>query len=102
MHERIDPASILRRFVHLCGGKRARIAVIPSASQLAETGSRYVEIFEELGVRGARSFPFESRQDGAREEWIDGRQRIAADQNAVFGEFGFNRIVVANEIGAGS
>jgi cyanophycinase len=65
-----DPA-ILRRFADLCGGPKARIAVIPTASQLADTGDRYVSLFKELGVRGSRSFPFDTRADGAREDWLD-------------------------------
>lgn len=40
---------ILHRFWKLSGGDNARILIIPTASQLEDTGSRYVEIFERLG-----------------------------------------------------
>ena len=41
--------TILRRFWELSGGEKAKILIIPTASQLEDTGSRYVEIFEKLG-----------------------------------------------------
>lgn len=69
--EKFRDPQILRAFVDRCGGSSARIAVIPTASRLAETGPRYVELFEELGVRRATSLPFESRQDCARDDWLD-------------------------------
>ncbi len=65
-----DPA-ILRRFVQLAGGRDARIAIVPTASQLADAGERYEAIFRELGVRAARTLPIETRQDAEREEWVD-------------------------------
>ncbi|REJ82619.1 MAG: cyanophycinase [Acidobacteria bacterium] len=54
---------ILRRFVELCGGSKARLAIIPTASQLEETGPNYEQVFEAIGVREARSLPFEQRSD---------------------------------------
>lgn len=57
-----DPA-ILKRFAKLCGGRGARIAIIPTASQLRETGEKYVRVFEELGVRHATTLSFEERRD---------------------------------------
>lgn len=64
-----DPA-ILREFVERCGGKKARIAIIPTASRLEETGRKYVELFEELGVREATNLPFKTRQDCDRDDWL--------------------------------
>lgn len=62
---------ILRRFVDLCGGKRAKIAVIPTASEREDTGRRYEDVFRSLGARGVRIFDFEERADGERESWIE-------------------------------
>jgi cyanophycinase len=62
---------ILRRFVDLCGGRRARIAVVPTASERGDTGRRYEEVFKSLGVRGVRIFEFETRADGERSSWIE-------------------------------
>ncbi|TNE48473.1 MAG: cyanophycinase [Deltaproteobacteria bacterium] len=61
--EKEDNASILQRFVEECGGAEARIAVIPTASQLEDTGTRYVRIFERLGAGEARSLEYRDRSD---------------------------------------
>jgi cyanophycinase len=63
--EKEDDPRILQRFVDLCGGSRANIAVIPTASRLADTGTRYVRIFRELGAAEAHAVDFESREDCA-------------------------------------
>ena len=61
---------ILKRFVQLCGGRDARIAVIPTASKLADTGERYEELFDRLEVGQVDSLDFESRADGEREDFL--------------------------------
>lgn len=46
---------VLRRFVELAGGRRARIVVIAVASQYpAEVAASYVEVFTRLGVESVR------------------------------------------------
>ena len=57
--------SILSRFVKLCGGSKARIAIIPTASRLLETGPKYERIFKALGAKSAVSVDFETRKQGA-------------------------------------
>ena len=57
--------SILSRFVALCGGAKARIAIIPTASRLLETGPKYERIFKALGAKSAQSVDFEHRRDAA-------------------------------------
>lgn len=64
-----DPA-ILKRFVDLCGGPAARIAIIPTASRLVSTGPRYRRIFEGLGVAAAAVVPFFDREDCTQERWL--------------------------------
>lgn len=54
---------ILRRFVRLAGGAEARIAVVPTASRLGATGTRYCEQFRELGVVAADVVPIHGRPD---------------------------------------
>jgi len=66
---------ILRRFVRLCGGRDARIVIVPTASQLADTGARYEGIFRGIGVRAARALTLESRADAEREESLDRLER---------------------------
>lgn len=59
--EKAVDAAILSRFVRLCGGRDGRIAVIPTASQLSDTGTRYEKLFEKMGARRVRVLPFETR-----------------------------------------
>jgi len=54
---------ILTRFLELCGGRDADILVIPTASQLAETGGRYEDIFTELGAASVDVMDFDTRRD---------------------------------------
>jgi cyanophycinase len=56
---------ILSRFVELCGGAKARIAIIPTASKLLETGPKYERIFKSLGAKSAVSVDFEKRSDAS-------------------------------------
>lgn len=77
---KIRDRSILRRFVAICGGKKASIAVIPTASQLEETGPRYVEIFKDLGAAHSVSLPFQERRDGSRKDWL----QVLQDASGVF------------------
>ena len=52
--EKIGDVTILRRFAALCGGPACRIAIIPTASELSDTGARYEDAVPELGVDMAR------------------------------------------------
>ncbi|MFV1987796.1 MAG: cyanophycinase [Gemmatimonadota bacterium] len=64
-----DPA-ILERFVEVCGGRDARIAIIPTASSLPDTGARYERVFHGLGVSLTRVLPFETRADCDDPRWL--------------------------------
>ena len=57
-----DP-HILQRFVGLAGGDAADIVVIPTASQLNETGPRYQKLFSELGASAVEVMDFDTRRD---------------------------------------
>jgi cyanophycinase len=73
--EKVRDPAILRRFAELCGGGRARIAIIPTASKLRRTGRRYEEIFRDLGAASARALPFETRADCSRADWLAALER---------------------------
>jgi len=60
--DKVRDAEILRRFVRLCGGQDGRIAVIPTASQLDDTGQKYEELFGKLGARRVRVLKLEDRE----------------------------------------
>jgi cyanophycinase len=55
--------AILRRFVQLAGGADADIVVIPTASQLRDTGARYERLFGELGAERVAAIDFDTRRD---------------------------------------
>jgi cyanophycinase len=69
--ERTGSMRVLRRFVRLCGGRRARIVIIPTASSLTDTGERYIEIFRKIGASEAVSLPIAERADADRAEYIE-------------------------------
>jgi len=68
--EKLRDRAILRRFAELAGGRSARIAILPTASMLRETGRKYERIFRDLGVQWARVLPFERREDCHRADWL--------------------------------
>ena len=57
-----DPR-ILQRFIDVSGGPDADIVVIPTASQLHETGHRYEQVFRGLGARRVSVMDFDTRRD---------------------------------------
>ena len=61
--EKENSPQVLRRFVQLAGGRSADIVVIPTASQLRDTGERYERIFGELGAERVSSLDFDTRRD---------------------------------------
>ena len=61
--EKFDNPEILDRFVDICGGKSARISIIPTASELEDTGRNYEKLFRRLGIRHARVLSILTRED---------------------------------------
>jgi cyanophycinase len=68
--EKTGDREILRRFLELAGGDRARIAVIPTASSLADTGARYERLFTDLGARRTDVLPYAERADADEPEHL--------------------------------
>ena len=69
--EKFHNPEILDRFVNICGGKEARIGIIPTASELEDTGRNYEKLFRNLGIKHARVLPFETREDCESDELLD-------------------------------
>ena len=67
---------VLRRFLELCGGADAGIAVIPTASRLNDTGERYEQLFCEMGARNVSVLDFDTRRDAQE------RNRVAQIEQA--------------------
>ena len=62
--EKENSPQILRRFVELCAANgEADIVVIPTASQMADSGTRYEKIFTELGAARVTAMDFDTRRD---------------------------------------
>ena len=68
--DKVNDKTILKRFCELSGGKDAKILVIPTASQLEDTGPRYVEIFESMGAKSMH-IPVDEREDCFKDEIIE-------------------------------
>jgi cyanophycinase len=60
--DKVGPEEILKKFVQICGGRDAHIAVIPTASELRSTGRRYEELFKGLRAAKVSVLHFESRK----------------------------------------
>jgi cyanophycinase len=68
--EKEGRAEILRRFVNVSGGEASRIAIIPTASQLEDTGRRYEGIFRDLGCKETTVLNYKVRSDCERADWL--------------------------------
>lgn len=69
--EKLHDPQILDRFVEICGGKSARIAIIPTASELEDTGRNYEKLFRKLGIKHAKVLQMLTREDCHRSEFTD-------------------------------
>jgi cyanophycinase len=73
--EKENSPAILKRFVMLAGGDGADIIVIPTASQLHDTGARYERIFGELGAGRVQALDFDTRRDAEEPSRIERLRR---------------------------
>jgi len=72
---RIGDSDILTHFVHLCGGRQARIAILPTASSESSTGRDYEKLFLKLGARDAKAVAIERRSDADDEDFLEVLER---------------------------
>ena len=63
--------AILERFVALCGGADARIAVIPTASSEPDMGTFFERVFQRHGVKHVKALNFERRSDCDDADWLE-------------------------------
>ncbi len=74
-------SEILQRFVALAGDGKARIAIVPTASEeAAEAGERYVKVFRELGAAEADWVRIGERSDANGEEAL----RLLGEATGIF------------------
>ena len=67
---KLTDASILQRFIELCGSRDPVIAVIPTASEEPDMGAWYEKQFAKHGVRNARALNFQRRSDCDDRDWL--------------------------------
>ena len=60
--DKLKDKAILTRFLDLSGGEDSRILIIPTASMLDDTGTRYKDVFEKMGGQ-ASVLPIKTRRD---------------------------------------
>ncbi len=76
--DKLRDTAILNRFVELCGGAEpARIAIIPTASELEDTGRIYEKLFRDLGVKHAMVLPFQTRADCEEDKYSEYLERAS-------------------------
>lgn len=73
--ERTGSMRVLRKFAKLCGGRKACIAIIPTASNLTDTGEKYIEIFNKIGVTDVVSLTINERVEAGRQDYLDALER---------------------------
>jgi len=61
--DKLNDREILDRFIELCGGSSSRIAIIPTASELEDTGRNYEKLFRRIGVKHAKVLNLLTRED---------------------------------------
>ena len=69
--EKFQNPEILDRFISICGGKNARIAIIPTASELEDTGRNYEKLFRRIGIKHAEVLHIIGRKDCQNSDVID-------------------------------
>ncbi|MFN8670389.1 MAG: cyanophycinase [Gemmatimonadaceae bacterium] len=68
---RIGDSDILAHFVHLCGARQAKIAILPTASSDPSTGRDYEKLFLKLGARHAKAVAIERRSDADDADYLE-------------------------------
>jgi len=69
--EKLHNPEILESFVEVCGGRSARIAIIPTASELEDTGRNYEKLFRKLGIKHACVLQMLMRKDCHSQKFLD-------------------------------
>ncbi len=61
---------ILEKFVNLCGGDKAVITVIPTATKIEENGEIFTNLFTEMGASNVFSIDIKKRSDCSNENYL--------------------------------
>lgn len=69
--EKLDNPEVLDRFIDICGGRSSRVAIIPTASELEDTGRNYEKLFRKIGVKHAKVLNILTRDDCQKSRFTD-------------------------------
>jgi cyanophycinase len=69
--EKFHNPEILDRFIEICGGSNARIAIIPTASELEDTGRNYEKLFRKIGIKHAQVLQLITRKDCQSDKYLE-------------------------------
>jgi cyanophycinase len=69
--DKLRDREILSRYIEMCGGANAHIVVIPTASELDDTGVRYRDLFRELGAGEVGILHCDNRKECNSQDFID-------------------------------
>lgn len=79
--DKINRRMVLDQFIQFCGGSKARIAVIPTASMMpTEAGKRYIDVFTALGAAKVNVLDIRERNHANDAAYAD----VLADSTGVF------------------
>ncbi|NCP63710.1 MAG: cyanophycinase [Paraglaciecola sp.] len=78
--DKLHNPQILKKFIALAGGQNSVISIIPTASQLDDTGERYQHLFTELGAGELNVLPISERADAQKAEYLT----LLAKSTAIF------------------
>ncbi len=91
---RMQSPDILSRFVDLCGGRDARIVIIPTASNEPDVAEYYDEVFAPFSQQWAEVLPLRARVDAANAALL---QRVSEASGVFFP--GGNQLKLATMLG---
>ena len=72
---KIGNSDILAHFTHLCGGRQARIVILPTASSDPDTGRDHEALFRHMGARDAKAVGIERRSDTDDHDYLEVLER---------------------------
>jgi len=77
--DRKDKCGILREFIRLAGGSKARIVIMTVASEFPqEVGADYLEVVRRLGVKNVQAIDIRQHEQASSQELVDAIEKATA------------------------
>src|ERR1044071_2410747 len=61
--DKFEQKYLLKNFFDISGGRRARLMILPSASEYEDSGVVYQQVFADFGARSVRILPVFNRNE---------------------------------------